>query len=203
MGIFDSLRSALGMAAETDATRDADPEDLFGMSTAYVTMEADLGYRSAGEAALCFSSVDATDFDEMVDEVEAILAAGEEETGTAFRTHEDDHGYEWVILSDDDPEDLLTSIHFAADTFIEEGYGSRLLAAVFGFEKESDGSRAYWIYSFRRGGYYPFAPRRGRERDQRVEFKLESILDGELGLEDDERYWYPLWPDRDGGHPWE
>jgi hypothetical protein len=29
------------------------------------------------------------------------------------------------------------------------------------------------------------------------------MFDGELELEDDERYWYPLWPDREGGHPWE
>ena len=106
-----------------------------------------------------------------------------------------------MVLRDDDPEDLVTSIHFAADEFIERGYGSRLLAAVFGFE--SDGDRAYWIYSFRRGAYYPFAPRRGQERAQQLEFKLESVLDGELDVEGDESYWYPMWPDTPGGHPWE
>ena len=41
------------------------------------------------------------------------------------------------------------------------------------------------------------------ERDNKTEFKLQSVLDGELGIEDDESYWYPLWPDRPGGHPWE
>jgi hypothetical protein len=106
-----------------------------------------------------------------------------------------------VVLRDDDPEDLVTSVHFAADEFVERGYGSRLLAAVFGFE--SGGDPAYWIYSFRRGAYYPFAPRRGKERANDVEFKLQSVLDGELDVEDDESYWYPMWPDRDGGHPWE
>ncbi|MGM0591959.1 MAG: PspA-associated protein PspAB [Halobacteriota archaeon] len=201
MGLLDSLRSALGLRAEADATRAADPEDLFGMSTAYVTMEADLGFASVDEAALCFSSVDSTDFAEMVDEVEAILRAGEEETGTVFSRHEDGHGYHWVVLSDPDPEDLLTSIHFAADTFVEQGYGSRLLAAVFGFEKAD--TRAYWIYSFRRGGYYPFVPKSGHDRDNSLEFKLQSVLDGERDVEADERFWYPLWSDRPGGHPWE
>jgi len=202
MGLMDTVRSILGVSAEADATRDADPEDLFGMSTAYVTMEADLGYNNAGKAALCFSSVDSTDFGEMVDEVEAILEAGAEETGTTFSQHADDHGYNWVILDDNDPEDLLTSIHFAADTFIDQGYGSRLLAAVFAFDK-SNTDHAYWIYSFRRGGYYPFVPKGNHERDNRTEFKLQSVLDGELGIEDDESYWYPLWPDRPGGYPWE
>ena len=201
MGLFDTIRAVFGTSAEADATRDADPEDLFGMSTAYVTMEADLGYESVDAAALCFSGVDSTDFEETVGDVEAILGAGEEETGTEFGVREDSHGWEWVVLYDNDPEDLVTSIHFAADEFIERGYGSRLLAAVFGFD--SDGDRAYWIYSFRRGAYYPFAPRRGKERANDVEFKLQSVLDGELGVEDDESYWYPMWPDTAGGHPWE
>jgi len=202
MGLMDTVRSILGVSAERDATRDADPEDLFGMSTAYVTMEADLGYQNSGKAALCFSSVDSTDFAAMVEEVEAILEAGEEETGTTFRQRSDDHGYNWVILEDSDPEDMLTSIHFAADTFIEEGYGSRLLAAVFAFDK-SETDHAYWIYSFRRGAYYPFVPQGDHDRNNQAEFKLQSVLDGELGIENDESYWYPLWPDRPGGYPWE
>ena len=201
MGLFDSVKAALGIRAEADATRDADPEDLFGMSTAYVTMYADLDFESVGEAALCFSSVDSTDFSDTVEEVEDMLHAGEEETGTSFGFHEDGHGYHWVVLRDGDEEDLVTSIHFAADTFVERGYGSRLLAAVFGFERPS-GERAYWVYSFRRGAYYPFVPDNG-EHDKQLEFKLDSVLDGELEVEPDKEYWYPLWPDRPGGHPWE
>jgi hypothetical protein len=201
MGLFDTIRAVLGTSAEAGATRDADPEDLFGMSTAYLTMDADLGYASVGAAALCFSGVDSTDFEETVGDVEAILGAGEEETGTTFDVREDSHGWEWVVLRDDDPEDLVTSIHFAADEFIQRGYGSRLLAAVFGFDSGRD--RAYWIYSFRRGAYYPFAPQHGKERASDVEFKLQSVLDGELDIEDDESYWYPMWPDTTGGHPWE
>jgi hypothetical protein len=201
MGLLDGLRSILGTRAESDAKRDADPDDLFGMSTAYLTMEADLGYESADVGALCFSGVDSSSFREAVDEVEAILEAGREDTGTEFSVSEDDHGYHWVVLEDSDPEDLITSLHFAADTFIEHGYGSRLLAAVFAYRNES--GPAYWIYSFRRGRYYPFAPRPGRERDSNAEFKLEATLDGELEIERDKEYWYPLWPSGGGTHPWE
>ena len=201
MGLLDGLRAVLGIRAESDASRDADPDDLFGMSTAYLTMEADLGYDSVDAGALCFAGVDSSSFRDAVDEVEAILEAGREDTGTDFRVTEDDHGYHWVVLEDSDPEDLITSLHFAADTFIERSYGSRLLAAVFGYER--DGDPAYWIYSFRRGAYYPFAPRPGRERDSSTEFKLESVLDGELDIEPDKEYWYPLWPSSSGSHPWE
>ncbi|KYH26887.1 hypothetical protein HAPAU_07740 [Halalkalicoccus paucihalophilus] len=201
MGIMDTIRAVLGNSAEHDATREADPEDLFGMSTAYMTMEADLDFPNEGTAALCFSSVDSTDFEDTLREVRDILEAGEAETGTSASIRMDQQGYHWVVLTDSDPEDLVTSIHFAADTFIERGYGSRLLAALFTFEKDSN--YVYWVYSFRRGAYYPFAPTRGRERDQSVEFKLQSVLDGELGVEDDTDYWYPLWPESPGNHPWD
>jgi hypothetical protein len=199
MGLFDAVRQALGWSAETDATRDADPEDLFGMSTAYVTMEADLDFVPTGDAALCFANVESTAFRDARREVEAVLELGEEETGTTASFIEDSHGYNWIVLRDSDFENLVTSVHFAADTLIEEGFGSRLLAALFSFER--DEATAYWIYSFRRGSYYPFVPTGGRERDGTLEFKLESNLDGELDVEDDTSYWYPMWPEGDS-HPW-
>ncbi|MFC6863409.1 hypothetical protein ACFQGE_08040 [Halomicroarcula sp. GCM10025817] len=205
MGLLDGLKSALGMKAEADATRDADPDDLFGMSTAYITMEAELGYEPTGEAALCFADVDNTDFRDAMEEVESILEAGKVETGTEATFETDDHGYQWIVFEDPDFEDLLTAIHFAADTLVERRYGSRLLAALFSFEREHDGQPAYWVYSFRRGAYYPFAPdrRESHERDSTAEFKLESNLDGEISIEKEKEYWYPLWPDKPGWHPWE
>ncbi|MFB6224579.1 MAG: hypothetical protein ABEH86_13025 [Haloarcula sp.] len=205
MGLLDGLKSVLGVKAEADATRDADPDDLFGMSTAYITMEADLGYEPTGEAALCFADVDSTDFQDAMDEVESILDAGEVETGTRATFETDDHGYQWVVLHDDDFEDLLTSIHFAADTLVERRYGSRLLAALFAFEHTREDQTVYWVYSFRRGSFYPFAPdaRDSHERNTSAEFKLDSNLSNEISVEQDKEYWYPLWPDRPGSHPWE
>ena len=202
MGILDTLRSMLGTSAEADASRRADPEDLFGMTTAYVTMEAELGHVPTGDAALLFNRVDSSQFREAVREVEVILNAGAEETGTEFEVCEDTKGGEWVVLHDSDFEDLVTSLHFAADTLSEREFGSRLLTAAFAFEGDG-GERVYWLYSFRRGAYYPFAPKRGHERNSTAEVKLESVLDGELELEAEKSYWYPLWPDRAGGHPWE
>jgi len=204
MGLFDGIRQALGIAAEADATRAADPEDLWGMSTAHVTMHDDLCYEPAGEAALCFANVDSTAFDDTVEEVMDLFDVSEIETGTEVELHKDTHGYHWYVLRDGyEFEDLVTSVHFAADTFVEREFGSRLLAAVFAFEPVDGGSYVYWIYSFRRGAYYPFAPAGSRERDERVEFKLRSVLDGELDLEPDKEYWYPLWPDDPRSHPWD
>ena len=221
MGLFDRVRQLLGVGAEAAATRDADPEVLFGMSTAYVTMEAELGYAPAGTAALCFSDVDSTSFRDTVAEVREILDASAEEMGTVAEFHEDEYGYQWIVLQASDPEALVTSVHFAADTLIEGRYGSRLLAALFAFEATDragapEGQHVYWVYSFRRGAYYPFAPEpvasgsgggssggAAQERAESVEYKLSGVLDGELSVEDDREYWYPLWPDDPGNHPWE
>jgi len=210
MGLLDGLRRALGLKAEADATREADPDDLWGMSTAYVTMEADLDYEQSGLAALCFATVDSTSFTSALENVETILNAGEVETGTRAEFVGDSHGYQWIVLEDEEFEDLVTSIHFAADELIEQEYGSRLLAAVFAFEKRGGdprsvgdaGKTAYWVYSFRRGAYYPFVPEScQRERDSGAEFKLQSVLDGELTVENEKSYWYPLWPEGDA-YPW-
>lgn len=199
MGLIGSIRDALGLGAETAAQREADPDDLFGMSTAHMTMAAELDFEPIETAGLCFAGVDSTDFTDTVENVRDIVEVGDE--GTVADVREDDHGYHWVVLSDPDFEDLVVGVHAAADEFEERGYGPRLLAAAFGFQNET-GQRAYWIYSFRRGSYYPFAPRKGTDRDNGLEFKLRSVLTGELDVEDDESYWYPLWPDSAGGHPW-
>jgi hypothetical protein len=213
MGLFDRLRAWLRLGAEAGAGQAADTDDLFGMSTAHLTMAADLDFEALEQAALCFSGVDSTDFSDTLANVESLVEAGDE--GTVAESHEDSHGYRWVILADPDFEDLVVGVHAAADEFAARGYGSRLLAAVFGFERrpdrfrnlaadegEAEARRAYWIYSFRRGAYYPFVPAGPNERDHGLEFKLRSVLDGELDVEDDESYWYPLWPDSPGGHPW-
>lgn len=202
MGVFDTIREVLGFKATTDATREADPDDLFQLSGASVTMEADLDLEPLSVAAIGFSEMGSTDFRDALRDVEAVLDGD----GWA-RVHEDSHGYTWAVADREGFESLVTDLYVAADTLDDRGYGDRLLAAVFGFEP-TDGAgngdgRVYWIYSFRRGSFYPFAPRPMRERDNALEVKLQSVLEGVLDVESDTGYWYPLWPDRDGEHPWD
>lgn len=206
MGLRRSIRQLLGLNAERAATQGADPDDLFEMSTATLTMEANLGFVPTGEAALCFADVDSTDFQEAVQELREILTVGESGAVADFR--EDEHGYQWIILEAEKFEDLVTGVHFGSKTLTDNRYGSRLQAAVFAFEateraSAEAGTVAYWLYSFRRGRFYPFAPDGEHSRDQSTEMKLSSVLDGELTIESDREYWYPLWPDSPGGHPWE
>ncbi|GGN11521.1 PspA-associated protein PspAB [Halarchaeum nitratireducens] len=198
MGLFDTVRDVLGLSAEADATRPADPEDFFQLNAASVTMEADLDYRPADRAGLCLSAMDSTDFRSTLRDVEDVLEGG---GFSEIRT--DDHGYTWAVVDRDDITDLTTELYVAADTLADRGYGDRLLAAVFPFDPLDGGRPIYWVYSFKRGSFYPFAPAGDHERDSSTEVTLQSVLDGELDVESDTAYWYPLWSDAPGGHPWE
>lgn len=200
MGILNAIRELLGFSAEHDATRPWDADDLFQLSAASVTMEADLDYDPLAVGGLCFGSVSSTDFTAALRDVEGVLR------GPGFaEIRTDDHGYTWAVCERPTFEDVLAELYVAADTLDERGYGDRLLAAVFPFQAHPGNQTVYWVYSFRRGSFYPFAPAATGEktRDSTTEVKLQSVLGDELDIEDDTSYWYPLWPDEPGNHPWE
>jgi len=201
MGLFDRFTDLFGDTDEPE--RAPDPEDLLALSGAALTLEASVGYEPTGDAALCFSEPGDDAFELTIDDLRGVLAATETETGAEFAFDEDDHGYRWVVLTDDTVESLASSLQFAASTFVEHEYERHLLATVIAFER--DDTDAYLIYSFDRGTFYPFVPdsTTDRERDTPTEFRLRSVLDGELPIEPDESQWFPLWPDRPRNRPWE
>ena len=71
----------------------------------------------------------------------------------------DEYGYEWLKLTDEDFEDLVTTIHVAAQSMTDDGFGEQLLCAVFGFEP----GHVHFIYNFKRGHVLPVRPATGQE----------------------------------------
>jgi hypothetical protein len=68
---------------------------------------------------------------------------------------------------------------------------------VFGFE-EADGQgsqrrRCYLVYLYKRGTFYPFAPREGERRDNELELRVRGALGGDLPIEPDLTRWFALW----------
>ncbi|XGI83259.1 hypothetical protein ACEU6E_08225 [Halorutilales archaeon Cl-col2-1] len=193
MSLFSRLRNVVDTALGEGVSNEADPEDLFDISTAHLTLEAE-GYGSNSQAALCFNTVDSAEFDSLVEEIRDLLEVSEDETGTTHETVEDSYGYTWITVEDDDFEDLVTAVHMATDTIVERGYSEHLLCGVFGFTGR-DGEDIYWIYSFNTGSWYPFAPEdeRSKERDSAAEFSVTTVVEDEMDIEDDETEWYPVW----------
>lgn len=167
----------------------ADPEDLFEITTAQITLETN-GFETVDRAGLCFSNVESVDFESVVRDVEDLLEMSAEENQATSRVIDDDYGYKWVLISDALFDDVVTDVHMVADTLIEEGYENYLLCAVFAFEADRE---IYVIYNFKRGTWYPFAPTGSAGRDEAQEDELRDLVGSELDLEPDPDREYPLW----------
>ncbi len=161
-------------------------EALFALSTAYISLEA-LGFEPGGVSGICFKPVESSRFSELENYLRELLRLSASETGTTCQFRTDEYNYNWVILSDEDFEDLVTTTHLISETIIEHDFEERLLCSIFAF------GGVYLIYSYKEGTFYPFAPLADRKRDGNLEFRLRSAMEGELPIEKELEKWHPLW----------
>lgn len=167
-------------------------ERLFAMSTAMVTLEAQLDLKPGDHAGIAFQAVESNYFTKMSVNLEELLKISTRDTGTKFTTETDRYNYRWINLQDPDFEDLVATIHVISETLIENGFGDQLLAALFRFTS-AQGQAVYWIYNYKRGTFYPFVPSGNRTRDNAMELRLASAMERELPVEPELERWYPLW----------
>jgi hypothetical protein len=166
-------------------------ERLFALSTAQVTLETELGLRSAGVAAVCFKPLSAGEFVRAENELQELLERVAADSGSRVERRSDDFGFEWLIVRDSDLEDLVTTVHLIGSELEARGFGERLLAAAFRF----DGGKhpVYWIYGYKRGAFWPFVPLgEDKNRDNAEELELKAKLEGELPIEQDLTAWLGL-----------
>ncbi len=168
-------------------------ENLFAMSSAFVTLTVELGLEPGDRAGICFRPVASAAFDQTHADLNRLLQISAKQSNTAVETETDRFGFQWAILNDPDFEDLVATVHVFSQTLHEEGFGEQLLAAVFKFLH--DGRPVYWIYNYKRGAFYPFVPQygEGRRRDNAYELRLRATMEKELPIEQQVEYWYPLW----------
>ena len=164
---------------------------LFAMTTANVTFETGLGLKHRQVAGIVFQPLATADFKQIVTETEELLQSAAADTGTSIETADDEFGYRWLILRDDEFDDLVVSLNMISTQLQGGGYGDRLLCAVFAFEDE--GRPLYFIYNFKRGAYYPFVPSGKQSRDNERELRLKAQVGAELPFEEDISRWFPLW----------
>ena len=185
MGFLDAL---LGGNRKLKAPA---PDRLFAMTTAQVTLETQLGLRHRNRAGIVFQPLATADFEAILGETEELLSGSAQETGTTVESADDEFGYRWVILDDRDFEDLVVSLNTVSTQLQGGGYGDRLLAAVFAFEKAE--KPIYFIYNFKRGTFYPFVPVAKESRDTEHELRLMAQVGAELPLEQELSRRLPLW----------
>jgi hypothetical protein len=162
---------------------------LFALSTAAVTLDTELGLHSAGAGAVVFKPLSSGDFIRVENDLQQLLDHVAADSGSKLERREDKFGYTWIVVRDADLEDQVTAVHAVAQGLEEQGFGPQLLAAVFRF----DGGKhpVYWIYSYKRGTFWPFVPMgEGQERDNAEELGLKAKLEKELPVEQDLSRWF-------------
>jgi hypothetical protein len=182
MGLLDTL---LGKKKLKSANLDR----LFALSTARVTLEAELGLRPAGAGAVIFKPLSAGEFVRVENEIQALLEVIARDSGSDVRRQEDTYGYTWLIVRDPDFEDLVTGTHLVSSELQAHGFGEQLLAAIFRF----DGGKhpVYLLYSYKRATFWPFVPTgEDQKRDNAEELRLKTELEKELPMEDDLSRWF-------------
>ena len=174
--------------------KEAAAERLFAISTARITLEAELRLKPAGAAGVCFKSLSAGEFVRAENELQELLDAVAVESGSKVQRSTDEFGYEWIVVHDGDFEDLVATVHLVASELQSRGFGEQLLAAVFPFEGGGfDQKRVYWIYGFKRGAFWPFVPKGDeKERDNAAELELKAKLEPELPVEQDLSRWFAV-----------
>ena len=170
--------------------KEASEEKIFALSTAQVTLETELGLKTAGSAAVVFKPLSAGEFVRAENEMASLLDTVAQSSGSKVERQTDEMGFEWLIVHDPDVEDLVTSAHLIGSELKARGFGQQLLAAVFPFQ---GARKVYWIYGYKRGAFWPFVPTgNAQDRDNAEELELKAKLEHELPIEQDLTRWLAL-----------
>ena len=164
-------------------------ERLFALTTAAVTLDVELGLKTAGVGGICFKPLSAGEFTRVESDVEQLLDSVAAESGSKLQRRDDSFGYSWIVVRDTELEDQVTAVHAVAQGLEEQGFGEQLLAALFKF----DGGKhpVYFVYGYKRGAFWPFVPTGdGQERDNAEELELKAKLERELPIEQDLTRWF-------------
>jgi hypothetical protein len=172
-------------------TKPAANERLFALTTAYVTLETSYNITSAGVGGIAVQALATSDFQSVLTDTEAVVAATCGELKATVETRDDDYGFRWVIVHTPAIEDLVVGINGVSSSVEAAGYGERLLCAVFAFKDPS--GPINFIYNYKRGFWYPFVPAGNKERNTERELQLKAQIGNELPIEPELGRWFPLW----------
>ncbi|MFF4458829.1 hypothetical protein ACFY13_04565 [Streptomyces mirabilis] len=173
-----------------------DLDQLFGLPSAALTLQAAAGFTPTGTGAVCFASVEGGAFAQAHQEVQELLDADAERTGPPVEVSRDEYGYSWLV-SRRDPDDLpalVSDLHAVNSALEGNGFGPQLLCSVAGFQ-DTGQRRLGLVYLYKRGTFYPFAPLAGeaQRRDNTLELQVKAALTDDLRIEQDLSRWFPIW----------
>jgi hypothetical protein len=178
-----------------------DLDQLFGLPSAAITLEAATGFKPTGAGSVCFSAVEGGAFAEVQQDVRALLDLDAGPGDPPVELTRDAYGYTWLLVRHP-PEDtagLVGDLHAVNSALEGQGFGPQLLCSLAVF-RDTEGRSLALVYLYKRGAFYPFAPRPGEKRDNALELQIKALLGNDLRLEQDLTRWFPVWgaPGLDG-----
>ncbi|MFF8590221.1 hypothetical protein ACF061_02050 [Streptomyces sp. NPDC015220] len=173
-----------------------DLDQLFGLPSAAVTLQAAAGFTPTGQGAVCFATVEGAAFEQTHREVQALLDADAGRTGPPVELTQDSYGYSWLVSrrSPDQLPELVNDLHAVNSAMEVNGFGPQLLCSLAAFGDDT-GRRLALVYLYKRGTFYPFAPLPGQaqRRDNALELRVKAALVNDLRVEEDLGRWFPVW----------
>ncbi|MBB4930808.1 hypothetical protein F4561_001628 [Lipingzhangella halophila] len=172
-----------------------DLDQLFGLPSAAITLQATAGFRPTGTGSVAFRPAEGQAFASLEQDITALLNA---DNGPEVEPTRDEYGYTWLVLRSPsadaaDISGLVTEIHAANTSLEHAGFGPSLLCSLVTFADEDGGRRFALVYLYKRGTFYPFAPIGGKRRDNALELQIEAAIANDLPVEKDKSRWFPVY----------
>ncbi|MEI2787069.1 MAG: hypothetical protein V9E82_15395 [Candidatus Nanopelagicales bacterium] len=181
MGLFDSL-----MGRSQPAKPNLD--QLFAIPSAAITLQVSLDALPTGTGTVAFRAPEGKAFADVIADVEQLLTAT---SNPELQATQDTYGYTWLTIRNADISDLVNGLHAVNVSLQDAGFGPQLLCSLVSFQR---GDQPFaLVYLYKRGTFYPFAPKGEPRRDNILELQLRDLLASDLPLEADMTRWFPVW----------
>ncbi|MER5946915.1 hypothetical protein ABT127_12700 [Streptomyces sp. NPDC001904] len=164
-----------------------DLDQLFALPSAAITLQAAASLAPTGAGSVCFATVEGGAFARIQEDMGELL------DGPVTFT-QDGLGYTWLEVrhTPDDVAGLVNDLHAVNTSLEESGFGPHLLCSLIGFT-DGQGRSVALVYLYKRGTFYPFAPKEGQKRDNSLELEVRAALTDDLRVEPDLGRWFPVW----------
>ena len=186
MGLWSTLT---GRSKPVQANLDA----LFALPAAAITLQTAAGFTPTGLGSVCYRAAEGAAFAQTQADVVELL---DNDDDPDVERSTDSFGFTWLLArqSPDDLSALVTDLHTVNTSLEAQGFGPSLLCSLVGFTDPS-GRRLGLVYLYKRGTFYPFAPRpgRGNTRDNALELQVKGVLSEDMKIEQDLARWFPVW----------
>lgn len=128
MGFWDSL---LGRSKPVEP----DLDQLFGLPSAALTLQAAISFTPTGAGSVCFASIEGGAFTQVQQEVRALLDADSERAHASVEFSRDAYGYSWLLSrrGADDLPALVGDLHAVNTALQDGGFGPQLLCSLVPF----------------------------------------------------------------------